>query len=88
MARRRTQQGREAARSLSAARKQVAGVKSPIDRAHAAQDVVAALQDGILDYSAIRRGAIRQLYEEGWTINDLAIEFSITRARAHQIVNT
>lgn len=87
MARRKHQIGREAARSVLEARKSLRGIRSPIDQAHASQDVVAALQDGIVEVSTIRRAAIRQLYEDGWTINDLATEFSITRARAHQIVN-
>jgi DNA-directed RNA polymerase specialized sigma24 family protein len=88
MAKRRHSLGREAARSLQAVATGLRGIKSPIDRAHAAQDVLAAVAEATNVLAAIKRGAIRQMYEDGWTITDIASEFEFSRARAHEIVNT
>jgi hypothetical protein len=78
----------EARTGLSEARKAVTRIKTPVERSHAAGALMAALQAGIEDTAAIRRGAIRELYESGWTLTDLANEFGITRPRASQIINS
>lgn len=79
---------REAARSLSEARKAAGRIQSPIDRAYAAEALMRVCMDAVEATAGVRRGAIRQMYEDGWTITDIASEFGVSRARAHQIINT
>ena len=75
------------ATGLSATRAWLDGIESPVRRAHAAQAVLAALQDALADIGAVKRGALRDMYADGWTITDIATEFQFSRARAHDIVN-
>lgn len=85
---RRPSVAREAARSLSEARSTIGRIKSPIDRAHAAEGLIRTCMDAVEATAGIRRGAVRQMYEDGWTVTDIAAEFGVSRARAHQIINT
>lgn len=78
----------EARRSLSEARKAVSRIRTPVERLHAADALMRALQSEIVEAAGIRRATIRDLYESGWTLTDLANEFGITRPRASQIINS
>lgn len=78
----------EAARGLQTVAGGLEAIQSPIDRAHATHATQAVIADAVIQFGAIKRGAIRQMYEQGWTITDIAKEFGFSRARAHEIVNS
>lgn len=79
---------RDAARRLSEVRRDIGRIKSPLARAQAAESLIRVCQDAVEATAGVRRGAVRQMYEDGWTVTDIATEFGVSRARAHQIINT
>ena len=78
---------RDAARSLAEARKQITRIGAPIGRARAAERLIRLCQTEVEATAEIRRAAVRQMYEDGWTLTDISSEFKVSRARAHQIIN-
>lgn len=61
---------------------------SYVDQARLATDAINELQrGGVNRLAAIKTSAIRALFEQGWTVGEIASEIGISRARVHQLID-
>lgn len=58
----------------------------PSTRGLAANELMKLLREATSELSRIRRAAMRQMWEAGWTLDDIADVFEITRSRVEQVV--
>jgi DNA-directed RNA polymerase specialized sigma24 family protein len=57
-----------------------------IARAHAARWAMRLLAEVTNEISTARIGAVRVLWQEGWSLTDIAEALGMSRARVHQII--
>jgi DNA-directed RNA polymerase specialized sigma24 family protein len=57
----------------------------PQERARVAHEWHEAAQKAIRDLSRIRRQAVRDMYNQGFTFAEIAEVLGVSRARAHQL---